>query len=162
MENEPRVKIFLGNIVDSYEQYSIKAYARMATNFGMKRTKLLTHSYYLIIRKEGGEYHTLSFYGTEMEFYSDGAWALDTETDTESYRRYLEGNNKYDVIEIFTEGVIDVRKTIKNIIDRIDSNISYYYKDHIKDKGNVDNCNTALYETIELERKGKDKSTTSP
>jgi hypothetical protein len=27
------------------------------------------------------------------------------------------------------------------------------YKDHIKDKPNVDNCNTALYETIALKEK---------
>jgi hypothetical protein len=159
VENEPKVKVFLKNIVDSYEQYSVKVYARTATRFGMKRTRLLTHSYYLIIRKREKEYHTLSFYGTKMEFYSEGVWALDTETDMESYKKYLEGNNKYDVIEVFTEDVIDARRTIRNIIDRIDSNVTYYYNDHIKDKGDVDNCNTALYETVALEGKGENKST---
>jgi hypothetical protein len=157
VENEPKIKMFLENIVDSYEQYSVKVYERTAIKFGIKRTKLLTHSYYLIINGEE-EYHTLSFYGTRMNFYSEGVWALDTETDMESYKKYLEGNNKYDVIEIFTEDAIDVKRTIRNIIDRMNSNITYYYNDHIKNRIDMDNCNTALYETIAREGKGTNES----
>ena len=147
LHNEPDVKIFLENVVDSPEQYSIKVFARTAVNFQFKRTKLLTHSYYLI-SSEDGEFHTLSFYGTEMSFYSKGAWALDANSDRSSYIMYREGNNRWDVGELFPEDRIDTRNTAGNIIDRMGRGIRYYYKDHVKNRPNVDNCNTALHETI--------------
>ena len=147
LQNEPNVKIFLKNVVDSHENYSIKVFARTAVNFQFKRTKLLTHSYYLIISSDG-EFHTLSFYGTEMSFYSKGAWALDAKSDRNSYIMYLEGNNQWDIDEIFPEIIIDTQKTAGNIIDRMDSGITYYYKDHVRNRPNMDNCNTALHETV--------------
>jgi hypothetical protein len=152
LQNEPDVKTFLENIVDSHENYSIKVFARTAVDFQFKRTKLLTHSYYLISSGDG-EFHTLSFYGTEMSFYSKGAWALDANSDRSSYIMYLEGNNRWDVGEMFPENSIDTQKTAGNIIDRMGRNIRYYYKDHVKNRPNVDNCNTALHETIVFETK---------
>jgi hypothetical protein len=150
LQNEPGVRSFLENIIDSYEHYAIKVFARTAVNFQLKRTRLMTHCYYLLIHA-GGEYHTLSFYGTKMTFYSEGAWVLDADSDLSSYKIYLENRRGWDAEEIFTDAVIDVPGTLKNIINRIDSGVTYYYKDHINDRPNVDNCNTALYETIVFE-----------
>jgi hypothetical protein len=150
LQNESEVRLFLENIIEAYENYSIRAFARTGVNFQMHRSRLLTHSYYLLIHRNG-EYHTLSFYGTKMTFRSEGAWALDADSDKVSYEMYFEGNNRWDVEEIYMGDIIDVRRTLTNIINKIDSSVTYYYKDHVTNKPNVDNCNTALYETIVLE-----------
>lgn len=147
LQNEPNVQAFLEHIAGSPNRYAIKAFARTAVNFQFKRTKLLTHSYYVIARGDG-EYNTLSFYGTKMSFHSKGAWALDAASDKNSYAQYLEGSNRWDVQELFTERVINTGQTARNIIDRMGSGITYFYKDHITNKPQMDNCNTALYETI--------------
>jgi hypothetical protein len=97
------------------------------------------------------EYHTLSYYGTDMTFYSEGAWVLDADSDLNSFLLYLENNNKWDVEEIFSGWNINVRQTVGNIIDKMDSGITYYYRAHLSNKQNVDNCNTALYKTVVLE-----------
>jgi len=152
LHNEPNVRILLEEIINSHENYSIKVFSRTAIAFQIKRNKLLTHSYYLISCIDG-EYYTLSFSSTKFTFYSKGAWALNADSDINSYRMYLEGKNKWDVAEMFTEWDIDVQKTLTNIINKMDSGITYYYKDHIKNKPKMDNCNTALYETIVLRKK---------
>lgn len=149
LQNETMVKKQLEEIIASPDNYAIKAFVRTAIGFQFKRTKLLTHSYYLIVSHINGEVHTLSFYGTKMSFYSEGAWALDADSDLTSYKLYSEGNNRWDVMEIFPEK-IDLEKTIQNIITKIDSAMTYYYNDHIINKPNMDNCNTALHETIVL------------
>jgi hypothetical protein len=154
LENEPAVKLVLENIVDSYENYMIKAFSRTGVDFQLKRTRLVTHSYYVFIKNEG-EYHTLSFYGTKMGFYSEGAWALDANSDVSSYRMFMEGNNRWDVTEIFLEEAIDVQETVRNIIKKIDSDITYYYRDHIINRPNMDNCNTALHETVVLVKRNE-------
>lgn len=151
LENEPNVKIMLENIMGSSENYSLKAFSRTGVNFQMRQTKLLTHSYYVILSGDG-EYHTLSFYGTKMAFYSEGAWAYDADSDFSSYRMYLEGDNKWDARELFPGQTINTRETLENIINRIGSGITYYYQDHIVNKAGMDNCNTALLETIVMER----------
>ena len=145
--NQLNVRVFLEDVIHSYDRYSIKAFERTGISFQFKRTKLLTHSFYLLINNTG-EYHTLSFYGTNISFYSEGAWVLDADSDMESYNGYTIGNNRWDVIEVFLDNTIDVRKTLMNIIDKMDKGITFYYKDHIKKKPNVNNCNTALHETI--------------
>jgi hypothetical protein len=152
LQNEPNVRIFLENIINSYEKYSIRAFSRTAVGFQFKRNKLLTHSYYLITCFDE-KYNTLSFSGTRFSFYSKGAWVIDSDSDIKSYRMYVENNNNWDLEEIFTEYNIDVRETLTNIINKMDSGITYYYKDHLDNKPNKDNCNTALYETIVLQKK---------
>lgn len=150
--NEPNVRILLENIINSHENYSIRVFSRTAISFQIKRNKLLTHSYYLISCIHG-EYYTLSYSGTKFSFNSKGAWALNADSDIGSYRMYLEGNNKWDVEEMFTEWNIDVQKTLTNIINKMDSGITYYYRNHLVNKPGMDNCNTALYETIVMTRK---------
>ena len=150
LSGEPDVKLLLEFIVNSDDDYAIHAFMRTGVNFQMKRTKLVTHSFYLIIHDDE-EYYTLSFYGTDMAFRSKGAWTLNSSSDIESYRMYLNGNNRWDVEELFPDNVIDTKQTIQNIIARMDSGNTFYYKAHLKHKPNTDNCNTALYETVALE-----------
>jgi hypothetical protein len=147
LQNEKNVREFLEQVVETHENYTIRTFVRTAINSQIKRTKLITHSYYVLIANEDN-YYTLSFYGTKMTFYSEGAWALNADSDFNSYRMFMEGNNKWDVTEIFVGRNIDVRQTILNVIGAIDSDVTYYYRDHIKKKKNMHNCNTALYETI--------------
>jgi hypothetical protein len=112
-----------------------------------KRTKTWEHTYF-VINNLDGEFHTLSFYGTVFTFYSEGAWALDTDYDYVPYKLYLDGRNDYDILEIWKSDDINFVETIKNIIKKIDSNITYYLLDHINNRDNIDNCNTAVIESI--------------
>lgn len=151
LQNEPNVRKFLENIIEKCENYSMKVSVRTGIYYQIKRTKLLTHTYYVIV-SDDGEYHTLSYYGTDMAFSSKGAWALDADSDRNSYTMYLEENNKWDVVEMeFPRNNIDVRQTLRNIINSMDSGVTYYYRAHIKSKPNTDNCNTALFKTIVFE-----------
>jgi len=147
LENEQNVKAFLQNAADLYEQYTIKTFVRTAIYYQIKRTKLITHSYYALICSDG-EYSTVSFYGTKISFNSKGVWVLNADSDINSYTMFLEGNNRWDVTEIFQDRSIDVQQTLLNMIDIIDHDINYYYRDHIKKREGSYNCNTALYDTI--------------
>jgi hypothetical protein len=147
LENEPEVKRYLQLLLIDPDYYSIKAYERTGVSYQIKRTKLLVHSFYVIIENKN-IFHTLSFYGTSMGFYSEGAWRLDGDSDRISYTMYIQGSNEWDVKEIRIENGIAVYETARNIIEKIDSTVRYYYRDHINDKPNADNCNTALYETL--------------
>ena len=80
--------------------------------------------------------------------YSEGAWLFDKESDRTSYKTYMEGNNKWNVVNLFPGKSINMRQTLTNVIETINSGVQYYYKDHLKPKPNALNCNTALYETV--------------
>jgi hypothetical protein len=154
LKNEMVVKTILEKMLIGPEYYTLKAYERTGINFQFRRTNLIVHSFYVIINQDG-EYHTLSFYGTEIAFYSEGAWIIDSDADAQAYAMFLEGKNNWDVAEIRTENDINVQETIRNIVKRIESDVTYYYKDHIKNKPNMDNCNTALHETLVEQRNRK-------
>jgi hypothetical protein len=153
LKNEIAAKTILEKMLIEPEYYTLKAYERTGINFQFRRTNLIVHSFYVITNQDG-EYHTLSFYGTEIAFYSEGAWIINGDADTQAYAMFLGGKNNWDVAEIRTENDIDVRETIRNIVKRIESDVTYYYKDHINNKPNMDNCNTALHETL-VERRNK-------
>jgi hypothetical protein len=147
LQDEPKVRAYLESIITKYKDYSMQVFARTPVNFPFfKRSRLLTHNFFLIFCNE--KYNTLSYYGTDMLFYSEGTWVLDSDADTESYEMYLKGDNLWDVEKMFSDKTIDVKKTAENIISKIDSNVTYYYADHVNDKSGVDNCNTALYESL--------------
>jgi hypothetical protein len=148
LHKESQVRSFLKNALKNPEGYGIAAYQRVGIDHRVKRTPLVIHSYYVITKQDTKEYHTLSFNSTEISHHSEGAWALDTSNDRRSHRSFLEGNNIWDVKEIETANGIDTEKTIRNIIAKIDSDITYYYKNHLNNKPGVDNCNTALRETL--------------
>jgi hypothetical protein len=146
--NEKYVKTFLENVLNTPDRFIITAYERCGINYQIKRTKLLTHSYYVFTELFNGEYHTLSFYGTKIAFYSRGAWTMDANSDMSSYKNYLDGTNNWDVIQININNGIDTVKTAGNILKKMEREIVYYYRNHIQKKPGKDNCNTALWETV--------------
>ena len=148
---EKNVKTFVKNIELNPDNYSIEAYQRKAfIAYPWKKGELLTHSLYVITDKTTGEKSTLSFNGAgPMLLVSQGAWGLNTKTDVKSLNSYVDGNNDYDMSLYRSSDGIDVQKTASNIIASINSNTSYMALDHKWDWSNWENCNTALYSTIE-------------
>jgi hypothetical protein len=145
--NEKNVLLHLENIVQNCNGYSIKAFDRKAISYKVKKTDSTTHSFY-VIYKPDGTYHTLSFSATGKWATSKGAWAMDTETDIASYVGYLNENDNWEVQEIITDNGIDTLLTVTNVISKIRSDITYYFRSRINKNDNHDNCNTALLETL--------------
>ena len=151
-QNQQHLKIFLNNIVYSYQNYSVEAFAdRTQISYWLKRTKLLTHSFF-VITLEDGEYHTLSYSNAKPFLICEGKWILNKKTDIASYGSYIEGKNFRDVIKLFPEEAKNSSHTLVNIIDTINSGVKYYYRDHLKSRPDFFNCNTALSETIVFEQ----------
>jgi RHS repeat-associated protein len=149
---EPAVKEFLKEMKKDPNSYTIRAYRRRAFSEG-ERDKYRTHSFYVITKKTADgktEEHTLSFNGTVKYLFSEGAWALDTTADKDSFKSYDNGKgpNAWDVEEITPRSRVNVTKTAGKIIETIDSNVRYFAGDHITDLKKRDNCNTALYKTM--------------
>jgi hypothetical protein len=90
----------------------------------------------------------LSFSATAKSFYSEGAWVINSEADVSSYNSFRYGTNEWEVTEIPINRGINTARTIENILHQINSNITYYYKDHVHDKSNMENCTTALQNTL--------------
>jgi hypothetical protein len=149
--NEPNVKAFLECVLAAPENYKLEVYKRTGINSQLKRTKLLEHSFY-VVSDQNGAYHTISFYGTAIAFSSKGTWVMDSDSDLGSYNMYLKNSNKWDVTKVIEKNSINVEGTIRNIINKLDMHITFYYKDHIKKKPNMNNCNTAMKETIVFEK----------
>jgi len=148
LDKEQSIKSFLQNVADLHDQYTIRTFARTAIYYQIKRTKLVTHSYYVLNCSVDNEYYTLSFYGTKISFNSKGVWTLNADSDIYSYRMYLNGDNRWDVAETNQGRTINVHQTVLNVMDNIDLNANYYYRDHIKKKKGSYNCNTAMNDTI--------------
>jgi hypothetical protein len=146
--NEKNIKIFLENVLDRACDYAISVHERTLTRGQNKKTNLMRHRFYVIKALPSDEYRTLSFYGTKFAFYSQGVWILNSNSDVSSYEGYLSGKNKWDVAVIDKADDIDTAATAKKIIWKIENRVRYYYKDHVTDKPGVDNCNTAVKETL--------------
>jgi hypothetical protein len=144
---EPAVTVYLEHILKFPEQFSIKAYHRKAISYKVKKTDTTTHSFYAIY-DINGNYRTLSFSATGKLATSQGAWAMDTDTDIVSYKNYTIGNNIWSVEEIVTDHGIDTILTKENIIRKIHGGVTYYYRSQIDKNNKHDNCNTALWETL--------------
>jgi len=147
LANENNVREYLENVMLSHENFFIKAYTRNIFTFQFKKTKLLFHSFF-VISDNAGEYHTISFYGSDVDVYSRGVWVMDTSADTAAYNAFISKKNNWDVSEIVKANGINTERTVRNIITMIDNNVCYYYKNHIKSKPDMHNCNTALDETL--------------
>jgi len=145
--NEPNVRNYLVGILSAPENYHIEVYKRTGISAQLKRTKLCEHSFY-VITDRNGVYHTISFYGTAIKFSSQGTWAMDADSDLDSFNLFLQNNNKWDVTKVNYDNTINIEETVRNIIKKLDMNVMFYYRDHIKKKPNMNNCNTALRETI--------------
>ena len=147
LENEESVKSFLSMIQQNPDDFSMVVYKRKALRPGF-RNDLETHSLYVIEQKSTKELFTLSFNGTTVSKYSEGAWGLNTEKDVESLYSYMKGYNIYNMSPVYSSDSIDVQQTATNIINTMNSSISYYLFDHIFDKENMYNCNTAIDNTV--------------
>jgi hypothetical protein len=147
IKNEKNVLSYLENVVENYGDYSIKAFDRKAISYKLKKQPGYIHGFY-VIYEDAETYHTISFSATSKWATSKGAWAMDTNTDIESYIDYLEGNNIWEVKEILTDNGIDMRLTIDNILSKALSKTSYYFRSKINKNNNHDTCYTALYETL--------------
>jgi hypothetical protein len=147
LRNELKVRLFLENILLHPQEYTMHIYERRSIAAKIPKTKLLHHEFYSIV-DSNNEYHTISFYGTDMTFRSEGAWILDGDSAFGSLKSFLDGENNWEVVDITPGNGIQVEATVINIIKKIDSNVTYYYRDHLNDIPNVDNCITALRETF--------------
>jgi hypothetical protein len=148
LNKEESVRYILEQMVEYADQYTMEAYTRTAISYKVKKTKNTTHSFYVIMR-EGEKYQTLSFSATSKWATSEGAWAINTNTDISSYENYLLGENKWKVEKIETKNGINTLETITNIVTKTASDTTYYFKAKVNKNDKIDNCNTALLETLE-------------
>jgi len=147
IDNEIYVKNQLETILLTPEIYTMTAYTRQVFSPELKRTPTRYHSFYVITGHDK-VFSTFSFTGTKKWMYSKGVWAINTESDINSYNSYINGINEWDVLEIQIERGINVEITVKNIIDMIDDDIIYFYNDHQNDKEGMANCNSTLQTTL--------------
>jgi hypothetical protein len=147
LQKEGEVKKILEEINKNAEKYSIKAYTRTAISYKVKKTKETTHSFYVIM-DERQIYQTLSFSATGKWAVSEGAWAINTDTDIVSYEEYIGGENRWHVEEMEIEEGINTLGTITNILNKINKVNTYYYRAKENKEDAADNCNTALLETL--------------
>jgi hypothetical protein len=147
LQKEGEVKEILEGINENAEKYSIKAYTRTAISYKVKKTKETTHSFYIIM-DEWETYQTLSFSATGKWATSEGAWAINTDSDITSYEEYVGGENRWHVKEIEIKGGINTIRTITNILNKINKGTTYYYRAKENKEDTLDNCNTALLETL--------------
>ena len=80
---------------------------------------------------------------------------VNTETDVLSLVSYESGINSYDMKLLFDSKVVNVEETVTNIIDSINSPIYYFLIDHLTNLPYCENCNTALYNTVDINANGK-------
>jgi hypothetical protein len=147
IENEKNVVSYLEEIIKVPNEYAMRAFERKAISYRVKLTKGTTHSFYVIY--DGNQnWHTVSFSATGKWATSQGAWAIDTNTDIESYTGYLYGENIWQVNEIMINNGISTLPTVENILAKINGNITYYFRSKINKDDAHDNCNSALMETL--------------
>jgi len=147
IKNEKNVALYLENVAANYGDYSMKAFSRKAISPKVKKTPGYTHCFYVIYAADD-TYQTLSFSATGKLATSKGAWAMNTETDIASYIDYLKGNNIWEVEEIKLNNNINTLQTIENVLLKIRSNTTYYFRAKVNKNDKHDNCYSALFETI--------------
>jgi len=147
IKNEVKVKRDLETLLLTPGEYRITGYTRRIFSPEIKRTPSRYHSFYVVTSNDLS-FFTLSFSGTKKTMYSEGAWAINTEPDLNSYTSFKYGPNDWDVQEILITRGINTEMTIKKVLYRIDNNITYYYNDHIDNKSGMENCNTAVQNTL--------------
>ena len=146
--NENQVKKNMETILLEPENYTISAYTRRVFSPELRRTPTLYHSFYVLSNSKIPSFTTLSFNGTKKRTHSHGAWVINSMPDMNSYDCYKNNTNQWDVQEIPTSNGINTEMTVKNIIHRINTNYTYYYNDHRNDKAYMENCITALQNTL--------------
>lgn len=146
LKNEGNVRVFLENILKRPDDYFLSAYERTLLRQQRKRTKIFSHSFFLITNISSGENHTLSYFGTRFAFHSQGAWALNAVNDIASYFSYVIDSKKWDTSKIDIN--IDTPGTVQNILEKMDSGVTYFFPSHVRPKTGFENCNTALWDVL--------------
>ena len=146
---EINIPVFLKNVLDNAGEYNITVCERTPTHIVKKKTKLLRHLFYVFKPLSSDEYNTLGFFGSDFSVYSRGVWILNSNSDVAAYEEYLAGKKSTWDFSLFeTSDNIDTAETLKKLIDKIENRVTYYYRDHLNNKPGVDNCNTAVLETL--------------
>jgi RHS repeat-associated protein len=150
---ENYTKSKLRDMISSPEKYIIKSYVRKAlVAYPGNRFYIVRHSFYIIINVETNDTFTLSFNGSIDNWpFSKGYWLINSDKDRKSIST-PEKVRTWAVEQTTPESGIDVIKTAKNILKRIeDSEIKYNADKEIfkNQSSRIDNCNTALEATIE-------------
>jgi len=148
IEKEKLVKSRLEEILLNPDGYVMNAYTRKAFSPKLKRTPTYYHSFYTITSETADYCGTLSFTGASKRIYSRGVWVMNTEKDTASYNSFKYGNNEWDARHIPVDKGINTAETVNNVLYRINKGITYYYKAHLKNKADMENCNSALLNTL--------------
>jgi hypothetical protein len=151
IEREKYVLMYLENIVKNPGEFTVRAFNRKAISQKVPKTAKTTHSFYVIYPSYGG-CHTLSFSATGKGPLSRGAWALDTETDRASLSDYTSGYNLWQVSDITPLEGIDTLSSLLAVIAKIRGKDTYYYKAKPDNSDSLDNCNTALFETLVIQK----------
>jgi hypothetical protein len=176
--NSIKVKEYLQNVLETPEDYEIKAYHRKAYSADTRKTIFIFHSYYVIFNKKNME-HTLVFTATPKGSVQNGSWMFDAQTDVDSYNLYVTANNPWDVVEF--EGPngkrkLDTIKTVNNILERLEKGYKFFGGAIVRDLAwyhqiwlflvpppgltygpllimsiNKDNCSTAVLDTMAWE-----------
>jgi hypothetical protein len=147
IKKEGSVEVYLERTIARHSEYSMRAFNRKAISYKVRKTAGTTHMFY-VIYAEDGTYHTLSFSATGKWAVSRGAWAMDTESDLASYGDYLDGNNRWEVEEIKTTNGINTLLTLENVLSKLRSSTTYYFRAKAHKNTIHDNCKTAVLETL--------------
>jgi hypothetical protein len=147
LAKEIDVQRFTEKIISDSLPFSMQAFNRVAIDYHVKKTPKTTHSFY-VLTDTTGQYYSLSFCATSKNPRSTGAWALNTKWDIESYQSFISGDNIWQVEKIATLENINSIATLRNILEKIKSNNTYYFRSKINPNDNHDNCNSALMETL--------------
>jgi hypothetical protein len=150
LANENIAVANIEKVLQNHNGYTMKAFSRAAISHKVKKTPKTTHSFFVFFVSIGN-WHTLSFCATGKFTNSQGAWAWDIKYDVESYENFLLSpeTNNWQVEEIIFDNDIDVAATLQNVLNKIHSGITYYFRSDINPNDNHDNCNSALRESVE-------------
>jgi hypothetical protein len=147
LAQEIDVQHFIKNIISDSLPFSMQAFNRVAIDHRVKKTPKTTHSFF-VLTDTAGQYYSLSFCATSKQPRSTGAWALNTKWDIESYQSFISGNNIWKVEKIEISDNINTIHTLKNILEKIMGDGTYYFRSKINPNDYHDNCNSALREVL--------------
>ena len=126
--NTSRVQEFLHIVLDSPDEYEIRAFHRKAYSPQTKKTIFMIH-YFFVYYKNGNMLHTLVFTDTPKGSERKGTWMFDAHTDVDSYNLYITSDNPWEVEEYHGpngEIKLNLIQTTNNILDRIDKNYTFF------------------------------------
>jgi hypothetical protein len=125
--NTIEAKQYLETVLANPEGRAVKVYTRRAFSPDTKKNFFLYHMFYVYFL-DGTIEHTLVFTATPDGAELDGCWMLDAQTDIESYTKYVDGDNEWEVVEYKPskrKQELDFTATTQNILERIDKGYTW-------------------------------------